>query len=168
MTLVTPPGRENPGSSRRSRGIHEAMPDRPQQGASEPAVEPGRRTSLLRAIRDLAGLKPLPELLQGIARGCAEVLDSPSVALRVLEGDELVLAATWGDAAPMATTRLRVGESLSGRVAATGEPLVVEGVADDPRLLPAHREPIFRGGYTHWLGVPVTAGDRILGVLSIR
>src|SRR5438132_14025014 len=68
----------------------------------------------------------------------------------------------------MVTPRLHLGESLSGRVAVSGEPLVVTDLANDPRLLPAHRETSCRLGYRGMLVAPVKIGERAAGVLSIR
>src|SRR5581483_7930666 len=81
---------------------------------------------------------------------------------------ELIAVDTPGGRRPSRAARLRVGESLSGSVAATGEILNIANAVDDPRLLPEHREEWRRFGYTAWLGVPVKIGDRVLGVLPLR
>src|SRR5207245_626613 len=73
---------------------------------------------------------------------------SESVGFWLVDGDELVVTGTWGDAHEiMVTPRLHLGESLSGRVAVSGEPLVVTDLANDPRLLPTHRETSCRLGH---------------------
>ena len=91
------------------------------------------------------------------------------MGLRLVEGDELVVAGMSGDASEIVSTRrLRIGESLSGWVAKTGEPLVVPDLAIDPRVSEADRALLMRSGYRGWLGVPVKVGDRTAGVLSIR
>ena len=68
----------------------------------------------------------------------------------------------------MLAPRLKIGESLSGIVAASGEPLAVTDLANDARFLPAHREANRRLGYRGMLVVPVKIGERVVGVLSIR
>src|SRR2546427_4971653 len=86
-----------------------------------------------------------------------------------MEGDELVVSGSWGDNDEiMLTPRLKIGESLSGMVAAGGEALALTDLAKDARILPAHREASCRLGHRGMLVVPVQIGERVVGVLSIR
>jgi len=125
--------------------------------------------ALLESTRELSASQSVEALLTMIVEKCGRLLDSQSVGIRLLEGDELVMTAGWGDAEQlMLESRLKLGESLSGVVGFTGEPLVVGDVAGDPRVIPAHREALRRSGYRHWLGVPLKVGGRLVGVLSIR
>src|SRR5712692_8159228 len=125
--------------------------------------------TLLDVSRQLSKIQPVESLLGTISEACGRLLGSESVGFRLVEGEELVLAGSWGDAKEvMITSRLRIGESLSGRVAVSGEPLVVTDLANDPRVIPAHRESISRRGYRALLAVPVKVGERVVGVLSIR
>jgi GAF domain-containing protein/CheY-like chemotaxis protein len=118
---------------------------------------------------ELSRMQPLESLLMRIAEACGILLGTDSVGFRLLEGDDLVVTGTWGQAAEaLPTLRLKVGESLSGIVAATGEPLMVSDPASDSRLLPAHREAWRRLGFRAYLGVPVKIGARVVGVLSIQ
>jgi signal transduction histidine kinase len=108
-------------------------------------------------------------LLANIAEACGRLLGSDSVTFRVIEGDEMALTATWGDAGRMALKpRIALGESLSGAVATAGRPLNLVNALDDPRQLPAHRKEMERLGYRAWLGVPMKLGDHVIGVLGIR
>jgi signal transduction histidine kinase/ActR/RegA family two-component response regulator len=85
-----------------------------------------------------------------------------------VEGEELVLAGSWGDAKEvLITPRLKFGESIAGRVAVGGEPLLVADLANDPRVTAAHRESCSRRGYRAMLAVPVKVGERVVGVLTI-
>jgi GAF domain-containing protein len=68
----------------------------------------------------------------------------------------------------MPTPRIKIGESLTGIAAATGEPLLVWDPANDSRLTPAHRKAYRHGGYRAFLDVPLKLGNQVLGVLSIR
>ena len=125
--------------------------------------------ALLEASRELSRIQPVESLLGRITELCGRLLDSNSVGIRLVEGDELVMSEAWGDAREvMPMPRLKFGQSLSGIVAASGEPLVVDDIGSDPRVEPAHREAARRAGYSRWLGVPLKVGDRVLGVLSVR
>jgi signal transduction histidine kinase/CheY-like chemotaxis protein len=125
--------------------------------------------ALLDASRQLSRIQPVASLLKSIAEACGRLLGSESVGFRLVEGDELVVSGSWGDNDEiMLTPRLKIGESLSGTVALSGEPLLVRDLANDARLLPAHREATCRLGYRSMLVVPVRVGERVVGVLSIR
>jgi two-component system cell cycle sensor histidine kinase/response regulator CckA len=128
-----------------------------------------RLERLLETSRELSKIQPLESLLAKIAEACGHLLDSDSVGIRIREEDDLVLAGAYGDAREaMPTPRLKIGESLSGTVAAIGEPLIVSDAARDLRMAPAHREAFRRGGYKAFLGVPLILGPQVLGVLSVR
>src|SRR5207249_5680029 len=112
---------------------------------------------------------PLEKLLGKMAEACGSLLDSDSVGIRVVEGDELVLMGVWGDAqTAMPNARIKIGESLTGTVVATGEPLLLSDPANDPRIAPASRVAYLRGRYRAFLGVPLKLGEQVLGALSIR
>jgi len=128
-----------------------------------------RLERLLETSRELSKIQPLESLLAKIAEACGHLLNSDSVGIRIRQEDDLVLAGAYGDARKaMPTPRLKIGESLSGTVAATGEPLIVSDAARDPRMTPVHREAYRRGGYKAFLGVPLILGPQVLGVLSVR
>ena len=128
-----------------------------------------RLEALLGVSHELSRIQPVDELLGAIAATCGSVLETDSVGFRLVEGDELIVAGLFGHAKEtMATERIKIGESLSGIVAATGAPLRLGDMSDDPRVIPAHREAAARLGYRAFLGVPVKLGERVTGVLSIR
>jgi signal transduction histidine kinase/CheY-like chemotaxis protein len=130
---------------------------------------PARLETLLEMSRQLSRIQPLDALLGNMAEACGSLLDSDSVGIRVVDGDDLVLMGVWGDArTAMPTPRIKIGESLTGIVAATGKPLLVSDPANDSRLTQAHREAYQRGGYRAFLGVPLKLGEHVLGALSIR
>jgi len=124
--------------------------------------------ALLEVSRQLSKIQPVESLLTTIAEACGRLLDSDTVGFRRVDGDELILAGSWGDARNvMITERLRMGESLAGRVAVGGEPLVVTDLANDPRVTPAHRASFHSRGYQALLVIPVKVGERVVGVLSV-
>jgi signal transduction histidine kinase/CheY-like chemotaxis protein len=128
-----------------------------------------RLQALLDVGREVSRIQPPASLLERIAETCGRLLQTDSVGIRLVEGDELVVAyASGGAREVMATPRIKIGESLSGLVAQSGHTLVLADPAADPRLLPAHRAAIERLGYRALVAAPIKAGDRIAGVLSVQ
>src|SRR5437879_5115802 len=136
---------------------------------AELSTLPPRLETLLEISHQLSRILPLEELLGKMAEACGSLLDSDSVGIRVVDGDDLVLMGVWGDAqSAMPNARIKIGESLTGTVVATGEPLLLSDPANDPRIAPASRVAYLRGGYRAFLGVPLKIGEQVLGALSIR
>jgi GAF domain-containing protein/ActR/RegA family two-component response regulator len=128
-----------------------------------------RLEALVAVNRELSTIQSVDSLLSRIATTCGKLLGTDSVGIRLREGDDLVLAFAAGGAKDvMATTRIKIGESLSGLVVAAGTPLLLRDPVHDARLLPAHREAMQRLGYRSLLAVPIKVGDRVAGVLSIQ
>ena len=135
-------------------------------------VEERTRRSYLAALFEIntkiEGLAPTETLLASIAEEAARLLSVDNAGFRLLDGDELVLAGLAGTAAEtMVRPRLKVGESLSGQVVASGRPLNCE-LADVPDVVHEHLAASRRLGYTTFLGVPLRVGERAVGVLSFR
>lgn len=61
--------------------------------------------TLLEVGRQLSRFQPLQSLLGTIAEACGRLLDSDSVGFRLVEGNELVITGTWGDANEVMPTR---------------------------------------------------------------
>src|SRR6266852_3383043 len=88
----------------------------------EVAAQPARLETLLAVSQQLSRIQPLESLLHRMAEACGQLLDSDSVGIRVVEGDDLVLAAAYGDAREaMPTPRIKIGESFTGIVARSEE-----------------------------------------------
>src|SRR5262249_41529638 len=85
------------------------------------------------------------------------------------EGDELLSAGAWEQARSGRNQRtLQVVESLSGWVAATGEPLLVNDLTHDDRLLPEHRARRLQAGDVASLGVPLRLGGEVSGARAFN
>src|SRR5713226_9701738 len=156
----------------RGRDCDDGLPSKEVAMAArmqEPTSLPARLETLLEVSRQFSRIQPLDALLGSMAEACGSLLDSDSVGIRVVDGDDLVLMGVWGDAhRAMPTPRIKIGESLTGTVVATGKPLLLSDPANDPRIAPASRIAYLRGGYRAFLGVPLKVGDQVLGALSIR
>jgi len=124
---------------------------------------------LLGVGRELSRIQPVESLLARIAEASGSLFDASSAAFRLVKGEDLVICGEWGPTdESLATARLKVGEGLTGVVAATGEPLVVQDPLSDPRLIPAHRKAYRQLGVRAFLGVPVKTGDQVVGTLTVR
>lgn len=100
-----------------------------------------------------------------------KIVDAMKVDMAVVflldeEAQELELAAHRGvsEAFLGEVARLCVGEGLNGRVAATGEPLVVPNVPEDPRLSKAV---VAQEGIKCQAIVPVKARGRVFGTVCV-
>jgi len=127
-----------------------------------------RVATLLDVNRRLSQLQPSDTLLCAIATACGQLLAVDSVSFRLLDGEELVTTASWGDTDLELADRLKLGEGVAGRVAVTAQSVLVSDLATHPGLVPTNRAALSRRGYRALLAVPVKAGERVLGVLSIR
>src|SRR6266850_1471380 len=118
--------------------------------------------------RRLAAVSDPEEVLSVIVNEAARLVGAEAAGLRLLDGDDLVVSARTEAAADMMSRpRLKVGESLSGLVVATGEPVVVEDLAADTRHDPAHKRGALERGFRGFIGVPLRAHGRAVGTLSL-
>ena len=110
----------------------------------------------------------LHTVLRGITEAAAELFHGEA-GFRLVEGEFLVrVAVTPGAEEAIATERIRLGESISGRVAATGEPIVTSDSAADPAA--RARAPDIEDGAIE--SVPrcrsrFASASRILGALNV-
>jgi GAF domain-containing protein/CheY-like chemotaxis protein len=124
--------------------------------------------ALLEINKKIGAVGPPEMLLASIAEEAMRLLDVDNAGFRLVEGEELVLAGLAGAAGEtMLRSRIRVGESLSGQVVASGRTLNCE-FGSMPDMVPEHREAGQRLGYTTYLGVPLKVVERTIGVLSFR
>ena len=128
-----------------------------------------RRLEALNEVsRHLAEVHDPDKILSLIVDEATRLLGAEAAGLRLVEGDELVVGARTESAeALMQRARLRLGESLSGIVVATGEPVVVEDMVEDTRYDPGHKRGALELGFHGFLGVPLRAHGRTVGTLNV-
>jgi GAF domain-containing protein len=127
-----------------------------------------RLEMLLEVSHEVSRIQSADSLLPMIAEACAQLLGATNARLYLLEGEELVQRAAWGDPEEMAIAR-RVprGDGHAGLVAETGQTVAIPDLAAEPRWPELHQR-LLGQGYRSWLGVPVLVGDRTVGVLSVH
>ena len=127
-----------------------------------------RLEALYEMSRRLASVQNPDQILDLIVREATRLLDVEAAAIRLMDGEDLVLRACTESVAPLLTRRrLKVGESLTGCVAASREPIAVPDLVDDARYDPIHKQAALSLGFHAFLGVPLLASGNVLGTLSV-
>jgi PAS domain S-box-containing protein len=137
-----------------------------KQAEAEVAQRRAEIRTLLEINKTLGQVHELPTLLSAIAEEAARLLAVPSVIFRLREGGELPMVAACGLAGTGARGSLQVGESLSGWVVATGEPLIVNDITLDDRIAPESRRAALLRGHVAHMGVPLRLGAEVIGVMA--
>ena len=110
----------------------------------------------------------LSQVLSGATNNVVDVMQANNALLFLLDErkGELVLAAHRGISEDFArgVDRLKVGEGINGRVAASGEPLFIENISKDPRLT---RDVVAKYGIHSVLVVPLSSKGRVNGTLCV-
>ena len=141
---------------------------RPHPVRTRDAKERRRLDVLYDVIRRLAAVQETQKILDLIVNSATALLDVEAAGMRLLEGDDLVLKARTDSAAElMARVRLQRGESLSGQVLSYGRPVVVEDLAEDTRYDVRHKRAAIELGFHGFLGVPLRADERVIGILNV-
>jgi diguanylate cyclase (GGDEF)-like protein len=120
---------------------------------------------LTQLTRELRASLAFAELLQLIAERCAELLGTSRASIRLLDPSATRLLAVCRAGSSLhlnPNEEFKVGEGLVGWIVEHGEPLRTGSAEADPRFLP---RPGMREALGSFVGVPLAAGDTILGVL---
>jgi diguanylate cyclase (GGDEF)-like protein len=123
-----------------------------------------RHLALLNEVgRKVAGMLNPQELKTSICRQIRETFGYDLVRFETCDAaqEELVVEAQEGYGNELIGRRSRIGESLAGVAAETGEPAVANRASRDSRYAPLH--PDARSA----LSLPLKYGAEVLGVLSI-
>jgi PAS domain S-box-containing protein len=163
------------------RGVVLVFHDQTERAKAERAVRDAaaRLQVLAESSRHFATTSDIRELLEVVARRVGEVLgeictfhlvtdDRTHVeTVAIHHPDPEVLAATR----ELLSLRARVGEGITGRVAATGEPIFIPVIPTEklsalaPR--PEYRPVIERLALSGLIAVPLTSGGTVIGVLHL-
>lgn len=135
----------------------------------EALAEADRANARLRAIQAVTDTAlahlTLDELLHEVLARIRELLhaDTATILLRSDDGKYLLVRAAAGlDAKTWAQVRVPMGEGVSGRIAATRQPMRVDDLAQLELASDYPRERI-----RSLIGVPLLVEDRVLGVLHV-
>lgn len=118
--------------------------------------------------RRLAAAEDTGQVLSLLIDETTGLLRVEAAGIRLLDGEDLVVGARTRSAARvMSRPRIRVGESLSGIVVATGEPVMVEDLREDTRYDLVHKAGSIAEGFQGFLGVPLQINGRTIGCLLV-
>jgi PAS domain S-box-containing protein len=118
--------------------------------------------------RRLAAAEDTEQVFSLLIDETTGLLGVEAAGIRLLEGEELVVGARTRSAGRiMARPRIRVGESLSGIVVATGQPVMVEDLREDTRYDAVHKAGAIADGFQGFLGVPLQISGRTIGCLLV-
>ncbi|MGA8810799.1 MAG: ATP-binding protein [Thermoanaerobaculia bacterium] len=108
------------------------------------------------------------ELLDAIYNECRRSVDCTLFTIALLEEstNELSFELDIRDGVRLPKDRLRLGEGLNSWVASHHEPLLIGSVADEKRI--GVRAVVDSKPTESWLGVPMIARDRLIGVISVE
>jgi uroporphyrinogen-III synthase len=110
----------------------------------------------------------LREVLNRVVEFASELVKCDSCLVYVLEEDELVLRASKNPHPEVVDRlKLRVGQGITGWVAAHREPVAVsEHASQDPRFQFFHELP--EDSYEAFLSVPLMCRGRVVGVINLQ
>lgn len=138
-----------------------------------PADNLGKRIEEISAVYEInqaLDTASTDELLRLITEKAAQVMDAQacSLMLKDPQRDELVIKASYGLSEDVVDqTRLQFGEGVAGKVAQTGEPMLLTNLEEDPRF--EGTGVVSRPDIVSSICVPLHDEDgRVQGVLSIR
>ncbi|MBI4515383.1 MAG: GAF domain-containing protein [Deltaproteobacteria bacterium] len=125
---------------------------------------------LLEVGAALCGTLHLRDLLEAMMERARSVLDAEACSVMLL--DEATHRLHWevalgAGAGKLQTLSVPLGQGISGRVAATGEPIRIEDASGDPRWQGQRYDAATGFTTRSILCVPLRARDRITGVIQV-
>jgi PAS domain S-box-containing protein len=137
-----------------------------RQRAHDTVSSANRDLRALQAVTDTAlSHLALDDLLTALLERVTAVLQVDNAAVLLLDaaGETLTVRAVRGLEEPVAPrVHVPMGHGFAGHIAATREPLVVDDIATIPVANPFLREQLHSAA-----GVPLVAGEQLLGVVHI-
>jgi len=123
---------------------------------------------LIQAVAEKIASGPdVDEVLKSIIEGSTELLQAERGSIMILEQgtNDLRIKVSKGiEPRTVATVRIKPGESISGHVARTGNPVVIDDIETDPRFARKNRE-----GYMtrSAVCVPMKVKGKVVGVINM-
>ncbi|MCH8055584.1 MAG: GAF domain-containing protein, partial [Deltaproteobacteria bacterium] len=122
--------------------------------------------ALVKINRDVAALLDREILLPRIAEEARKILKVDSSIFRLIEGKHLVVRSASDPEKLNLRPKLRLDESVSGRIVQENRSIAIKNVFKDTTVIEEHREVYRKAGYHSFLGVPLSVGNRVIGTLN--
>jgi len=116
----------------------------------------------------VSGLRDLDAVLRIALDNVLEIINGAIGGILLLDNDTKTLhyRVHRGLSAKYAEdVRTPLGEGIAGKVAQTGEPMLLEDISKDPRT--AHHDLISAEGIKGFISVPLKAKDKVVGVMNV-
>ncbi|MCK4368136.1 MAG: GAF domain-containing protein [Dehalococcoidales bacterium] len=116
----------------------------------------------------VSGLRDLDAVLRIALDNVLEIINGAIGGILLLDNDTKTLRyrVHRGLSAKYAEDmRTPLGEGIAGKVAQTGEPMLLEDISKDPRT--AHPDLISAEGIKGFISVPLKAKDKVVGVMNV-
>jgi len=126
-----------------------------------------RISALADLSRAVSSTLNLQEILQTAVERTAQVMPGRIATIRLLEGDHLNVGVAVGYRDPAAREHPIPIDQRLAQIITGGQPLILPDLEADPELPPARRERMRREGVRAYLGVPMMAQGRAIGILSV-
>lgn len=130
----------------------------------------GELDVLGRVGRAISGAIEIDQVLEAIHRHCSELVDKSNFFIALLdradEQLEIVLHIEKGQRLPF--QRIPLGRGLASLVIQRREPLLIRDLEAETEALPIKPVKVSPLPTRSWLGVPLIAGDEVIGVITVQ
>ena len=126
----------------------------------------GRLKALNSLIAQISSSLDIEQVLQFVVRAAAQFLRVPYIILFLLDEEGFLNAkvehGNW--LSVVKALRFPMGKGFAGMVALRGEPVYIKSILDSPDFI--YKEEAAKHGLGSYLGIPLKAGEKIIGTLS--
>jgi K+-sensing histidine kinase KdpD len=117
---------------------------------------------------DLGPDLEVDEVLATVLSAMRKLVDFRGGSVQLVDDGNVYLAAADPPVSPeVAALRLRVGEGLSGRVVASGQPIRSDDIQHDDRVSPGVNTTGSNAGISSYMAVPLVCLGEVIGALQI-
>ena len=124
--------------------------------------------ALSRISSAVSGLHDLDTILKTALDNVLELINSDIGGILLLDEETNTLSYRVQrglSAKYVEETRIPPGESIAGKVAETGEPIILEDISKDPRI--TRPDLVLAEGLRGFVSIPLKAKDKVTGVMNI-